>query len=75
MYNDTSEGMFRHKYQDPNTGEALWYVATHFRPNMARTVFPCFDEPAYKVPFRVSIARRTNMTALSNMPLEKTEPM
>lgn len=47
-------------------------MATQFRPNLARQVFPCFDEPGYKVPFEISIARARNMTALSNMPVKET---
>lgn len=72
MFNDTSEGMFRHSYKDSASGESKWYVATHFRPNMARTVFPCFDEPAYKVPFIISVTRKADMSSLSNMPLESS---
>lgn len=75
LINDTSEGLFRHSYINPTTNEKKWYVATHLRPNIARRVFPCFDEPAYKVPFTISIARKKNMTCLSNMPLERTEDM
>lgn len=73
--NDTSEGLFRHSYVDVVTNEKKWYVASHLRPNLARRVFPCFDEPAYKVPFSISIARKKEMTSLSNMPLERTEDM
>lgn len=75
LSNDTSEGLFRHSYVDPITNEKKWYIASHLRPNLARKVFPCFDEPAYKVPFYISIARKKKMTALSNMPLERTEEM
>lgn len=73
LFNDTSEGLFRHFYNDATSGDKKWFIASHLRPNMARRVFPCFDEPAYKVPFCVKIARTKNMTALSNTPLEKTE--
>ncbi|KAI4458984.1 protease m1 zinc metalloprotease [Holotrichia oblita] len=73
MYNDTSEALFRHQYIDTVSGEKKWYVATHFRPNLARRVFPCFDEPALKATFLVSVARQKHMTALSNMPLINSE--
>jgi aminopeptidase N len=75
LYNDTSEGLFRSSYIDPETKTLKWFVATHFRPNLARRVFPCFDEPAYKVPFVINVARHKSMVALSNMPLETTEKM
>ncbi|KAK9874641.1 hypothetical protein WA026_005467 [Henosepilachna vigintioctopunctata] len=45
------------------------------RPNLARRIFPCFDEPAFKVPFIVHVARKKTMTAISNMPLQSTEDM
>ena len=75
LFNDTSEGLFRHFYVDPKTNEKKWYIASHMRPNLARRVFPCFDEPAYKVPFEISIARQRKMTALSNTPLKSTSNM
>lgn len=33
---------------------------------MARTVFPCFDEPAMKARFNVTIIHRRDTRALSN---------
>lgn len=75
LYNDTSEGLFRSSYIDPETKTQKWFVATYFRPNLARRAFPCFDEPAFKAPFVISIARHKNMTALSNMPLASTVNM
>lgn len=48
------------------------YVATFMRPNMARNVFPCFDEPAYKVPFKLTVVRPKHMKAVFNMPLKSS---
>lgn len=75
LFNDTSEGLFRSSYVDPITKETKWFVSSYMRPNLARSVFPCFDEPAYKVPMVITVGRHKNMTAVSNMPLQKTEPM
>lgn len=75
LFNDTSEALFRSSYVDSATGEKRWFVASHMRPNLARRVFPCFDEPAYKVPFNLIIGRNKNMTTLSNMPLNYSEEM
>lgn len=75
LYNDTSEALFRSSYKDGATGELKWYLASYFRPNLARRVFPCFDEPSFKAYFVLKIARMETMTALSNMQLASTEPM
>nr|CAD7424699.1 unnamed protein product [Timema monikensis] len=64
---DDSEGFFRGSYQDHKTKEKRWFGATHMRPTNARRVFPCFDEPAYKVPFEIRVARKDNTKVLSNM--------
>jgi len=45
-----------------------WYVFTHFEPIDARRVFPCFDEPSFKVPWRLGITTPATMMALSNTP-------
>ncbi len=37
------------------TEEGRSYVFTQFEPSDARRMFPCFDDPAYKVPFDVKV--------------------
>jgi aminopeptidase N len=47
-------------------------LATNFEPAGARMLLPCWDEPALKATFRVSIDAPADRMALSNMPVKKT---
>ncbi len=43
-----------------------WYVYTTFTPIEARRVFPCFDEPRFKTPWKISIKVPQGEQAFSN---------
>jgi alanyl aminopeptidase len=47
-----------------------WYVYTQFESIFARRAFPCFDEPGYKVPWRLSLVVPQGDTAVANTPVE-----
>jgi puromycin-sensitive aminopeptidase len=55
-------------------GERL-YAFTQLEAADARRFFPCFDEPALKARFRLSVTTSTRNTVLSNNPVEKIEPL
>ena len=56
-------GIFRQK-----EGED-WYIFTQFEATDARKAFPCFDEPAYKVPWRITLHVKKGLSAVSNSPI------
>lgn len=47
-----------------------YLAATHLEPTYARSIFPCFDEPALKAKFSVNILHDQKYRAMSNMPLQ-----
>ncbi len=59
---DDTQGVFAQKTDD------AWYAYSNFEPQGARRVFPCFDEPSYKVPWQLSIVSPKGTTAVSNSP-------
>ncbi|KAL5020034.1 hypothetical protein ScPMuIL_002926 [Solemya velum] len=66
-------GLYISSYQHGNTTS---YVATtQFEPTDARKALPCFDEPALKAKFRITLERQESKTALSNMPVAYSEKL
>nr|XP_021515886.1 aminopeptidase Q [Meriones unguiculatus] len=61
-----SEGLFLNLYTDQDELRAL--IASQMEPTFARNVFPCFDEPALKATFNITIIHHPEYVALSNMP-------
>ncbi len=48
------------------------YVATQFEPTAARSVFPCLDEPSFKVPWQLTIDVPAKLVAVTNTPVVRT---
>jgi alanyl aminopeptidase len=50
--------------------DGLPYLYTQFEPLGARRAFPSFDEPAFKVPWQLTLVVPKGQVALSNTPVE-----
>ncbi|KAK4111805.1 hypothetical protein N656DRAFT_789986 [Canariomyces notabilis] len=64
--NDKMAGFYRSTYKNPDGSEGIMAV-TQMEPTDARRAFPCFDEPALKAEFTVTLVADKNLTCLSNM--------
>jgi alanyl aminopeptidase len=61
-------GLFRQKEG------GRWYAITQFEAIDARRLFPCFDEPAYKARWQLSLEVPADDVALSNTPVSDEKP-
>jgi alanyl aminopeptidase len=51
------------------------YAATQFEAIDARRAFPCFDEPAFKTPFDVTLTVSADHVAVANTPVSREEDL
>ncbi len=65
--NEQMRGFYRSKYTD-QAGEEKYCAVTQFESTSARRAFPCWDEPAVKAKFVLSVIAPNNRTVVSNMP-------
>ncbi|KAG5880388.1 hypothetical protein JTB14_027295 [Gonioctena quinquepunctata] len=66
--NDKMKGLYRSKYVNEK-GEEVFAAVTQFESTDARRCFPCWDEPALKATFDISLTIPKDLVALSNMPV------
>ena len=71
--NDNMAGFYRSSFKAED-GSTTYMATTQMEPTDARRAFPCFDEPALKAKFTVTLIADDKMTCLSNMDVasEKT---
>jgi aminopeptidase 2 len=66
ILNDKLAGFYRSSYKHPD-GTIHYLATTQMEPTDARRAFPCFDEPALKSQFTVTLIADKDHTCLSNM--------
>jgi aminopeptidase 2 len=59
-------GFYRSSYKTKD-GQTKYMATTQMEPTDARRAFPCFDEPALKSKFTITLIADKNLTCLSNM--------
>ncbi|MEM3841579.1 MAG: M1 family metallopeptidase [Candidatus Micrarchaeaceae archaeon] len=65
-------GLFKQRYTDNGSGSYI--LATQLESVFARSVFPCFDDPALKATFELSVIAPRGMHVVSNMPEKLRKP-
>ena len=66
--NDKLRGFYRSQYLNPE-GETAYLATTQFEATDARRALPCWDEPAAKATFQVTLIVPEEMEAVSNTPI------
>ncbi len=64
--NDKMAGFYRSSYKDKE-GKTKYIASTQMEPTDARRAFPCFDEPALKAEYTITLVADKGLTCLSNM--------
>ena len=65
ILNDKLHGFYRSTYKNPD-GQEKRLASTQFESTDARRAFPCWDEPAFKAVFQVTLVVDQGLTAISN---------
>ncbi|KAF1730923.1 Aminopeptidase 2, mitochondrial [Beauveria bassiana] len=67
--NNKMVGFYRSGYTKTD-GTKGYIATTQMEPTGARQAFPCFDEPALKATFDITLIADRHLTCLSNMPVK-----
>lgn len=68
--NESGQGLYYAVYDEATTGAKKTMLGTQMEATDARRMFPCWDEPAFRSKFRVTVTVPAAFTAVSNMPVE-----
>ncbi|KAF9217277.1 Aminopeptidase 2 mitochondrial [Podila verticillata] len=66
VLNESMNGFYRSSFKD-DEGKTHYIATTQFEATDARKAFPCWDEPAIKATFDVTLRVPSDLVALSNM--------
>ena len=71
--NENMYGFYRSRYLD---GKKTRYIlSSQFEAANARNAFPCFDEPAFKAIFEVTLTVGKELDCISNMPVASVKKL
>lgn len=70
---DDLAGFYRSEYEEDGVKKVV--ATTQMQAPDARKSFPCFDEPAMKAVFNITLIYPTGYTALSNMLPKESKPL
>ena len=73
ILNDKLHGFYRSQYKDPE-GQTHLVASTQFEATDARRAIPCWDEPAAKATFKVTLVIDQDQAAISNTAIEHERP-
>ncbi|KAJ3908537.1 leucyl aminopeptidase [Lentinula edodes] len=60
-------GYYRSSFEEE--GKTKYYSLTQFEATDARTAFPCWDEPALKAKYTITMVSKSDTVNISNMPI------
>ncbi|MCE2487771.1 MAG: hypothetical protein J4F42_19840, partial [Desulfurellaceae bacterium] len=74
ILNDKLHGFYRSTYTTAD-GQEKVLASTQFESTDARRAFPCWDEPALKAVFQVTLVIDADLTAISNAAVVRETPL
>jgi aminopeptidase N len=64
------QGLFAQKYSKPGGGQAVM-LSTQMEATDARRMFPCWDEPAFRAYFHLTVTVPKSWATVGNMPIAR----
>jgi puromycin-sensitive aminopeptidase len=74
ILNDKLHGFYRSTYKDAGGNDKI-LASTQFESTDARRAFPCWDEPAFKAVFQVTLVVDEGLAAISNTRILRETPL